>query len=35
MLLNVAAHNMSIGNIKVSQRERHITYNITKHTNVL
>ncbi len=26
MLLNVAAHNVSIRNIKVSKRERHITY---------
>jgi hypothetical protein len=30
MLLNVAAH--SIRNVKVSIRERHITYSITKHT---
>jgi hypothetical protein len=25
MLLNVAAHNVSIRNVKVSKRERHIT----------
>jgi hypothetical protein len=31
MLLNVAAHNVSIQNIKVSKRERHITYSVTKH----
>ncbi len=35
MLLNVAAHNVSIRNIKVSKRERHITYSVTKHTYVL
>ncbi len=34
MLLNVAAHNVSIRNIKVSKRERHITYTVTKHTYV-
>ncbi len=28
------AHNVSIRNIKVSKRERHITYSITKHTYV-
>ena len=32
MLLNVAAHNVSIRNIKVSKRERHITYSVTKRT---
>ena len=35
MLLNVAAHNVSIQNIKMSKRERHITYSVTKHTYVL
>jgi hypothetical protein len=32
MLLNVAAHNVSIRNVKVSKRERHIMYSVTKHT---
>ncbi len=32
MLLNVAAHNVSIQNLKVSKRERHITYRVTKCT---
>ncbi len=32
MLLNVAAHIVSIRNIKVSKRERHKTYSLTKHT---
>jgi hypothetical protein len=32
MLLNVAAHNVCIQNIKVSKRERHITYSVTKCT---
>ncbi len=32
MLLNVAAHNVSIRNVKVSKRERHIMYSITKRT---
>jgi hypothetical protein len=31
MLLNVAAHNVSIRNVKVSKQERHITYSVTKH----
>ncbi len=35
MLLNGDAHNVSIPNIKVSKRERHITYRVTKHTYVL
>jgi hypothetical protein len=35
MLLNVTAHNVSIQNIKVSKRERHIKYRVTKHTYVL
>jgi hypothetical protein len=35
MLLNVAAYNVSIQNIKVSKRERYITYGVTKHTYVL
>jgi hypothetical protein len=35
MLLNVAAHNVNIQNIKVSKRERHITYSVTKHTYIL
>jgi hypothetical protein len=34
MLLNVAAHNVRIRNRKVSKRERHITYSVTKHTYV-
>jgi hypothetical protein len=34
MLLKVAAHNVSILNIKVSKRERHIMYSVTKHTYV-
>ncbi len=29
---NVAAHNVSIRNVKVSKRERHIMYSVTKHT---
>jgi hypothetical protein len=33
-LLN-AAHNVSILNIKVSKRKRHITYSVTKHTYVV
>jgi hypothetical protein len=32
MLLNVAAHNVSIRNIKVSKHERHIQYSVTKRT---
>jgi hypothetical protein len=32
MLLNVAAQNVSIRNVKVSKRERHITYSVTKRT---
>jgi hypothetical protein len=32
MLLNVAAQNISIRNIKVSKREHHIMYSITKRT---
>jgi hypothetical protein len=32
MLLNKAAHNVSIQNVKVSKRERHITYSVTKNT---
>jgi hypothetical protein len=32
MLPNVAAHNVSIRNVKVSKRERHITYSVTKRT---
>jgi hypothetical protein len=34
MLLNVAAYNVSIQNVKVSKRERHITYrsqNVQRH----
>jgi hypothetical protein len=33
MLLNVAAHNISIENVKVSKRERHIMYSVTKRTS--
>jgi hypothetical protein len=32
MLHNVAAHNVSIQNVKVSKRKRHITYGVTKRT---
>jgi hypothetical protein len=32
MLLKVGAHNISIQNVKVSKRERHIMYSITKRT---
>ncbi len=32
MLLNVATHNVSKWNVKVSKRERHITYSVTKHS---
>jgi hypothetical protein len=32
MLLNVAAHNVSIRNVKVSKCERHLTYTVTKYT---
>jgi hypothetical protein len=32
MLLTVAAHNVSIQNVKLSKHERHITYSVT--TNV-
>jgi hypothetical protein len=32
MLLNVAAHNVSRQNVKVSKRERHIAYSVTKRT---
>ncbi len=32
MLLNVAAHNLSIRNVKVSKSEHHIMYSITKRT---
>jgi hypothetical protein len=35
MLLNVAAHSVSILNIKVSKGEHHIMYSVTKHTYVL
>jgi hypothetical protein len=31
MLLKVAAHKVSIQNVKVSKRERHIMYSVTKH----
>jgi hypothetical protein len=30
MLLNIAAHNVSIQNVKVSKRERQITHIVTK-----
>jgi hypothetical protein len=30
MLLKVAAHKVSIQNVRVSKRERHITYRVTK-----
>ena len=32
MLLYVAAHNVSIGNVKMSKRECHITNSVTKCT---
>ncbi len=32
MLLNVAAHKVSIRNVKVSKCERHIMYSVTKRT---
>ncbi len=32
MLLNIAAHNVSLQNMKVSKRECHITYSVTKCT---
>ncbi len=32
LLLNVAAHNVSIKNVTVSKREHHITYSIPKCT---
>jgi hypothetical protein len=32
MLLNVAAHNVSIQNVKMSKREQYITYSVTKRT---
>jgi hypothetical protein len=32
MLLDVAEHNVSIQDIKVSKSESHITYSVTKHT---
>jgi hypothetical protein len=32
MLLNIAAHNLRIQNVKVSKCERHIMYSVTKHT---
>jgi hypothetical protein len=32
MLLNLAAHNVSIRNVKVSKRKHHITYSVTKRT---
>jgi hypothetical protein len=32
MSLNVAAHNVSIRNVKMSKRERHVTYSVTKRT---
>ncbi len=35
MLLNEAAHNVSIRNLKVSKPERNNTYSVTKHTYVL
>jgi hypothetical protein len=34
MLLNVAAHNVSIRNVKVSKREHHITYSVVMVQNV-
>ncbi len=34
MLRNVAAHNVSIRNIKVSKRKHHITYSVTKCTSL-
>jgi hypothetical protein len=33
MLLNIAAHYVSIKNVKVSKREHHITYSVTKRTS--
>jgi hypothetical protein len=30
MLLNVDAHNVSLQNVKVSKRESHIMYSVTK-----
>ncbi len=35
MLLNVAAHNVSIQNVKVSKCERHRTYSVTKRYTFL
>jgi hypothetical protein len=35
VLLNEAAHNVNIRNIKVSKLESHITYSVTKHKYVL
>jgi hypothetical protein len=32
MLVNVGVHNVSIRNVKVSKREHHITYSVTKRT---
>jgi hypothetical protein len=32
MLLNVAAHKVSIQNVKVSKHERYISYSVTKLT---
>jgi hypothetical protein len=32
LLYNVAAHSVSKQNVKVSKRERHITYSVTKST---
>ncbi len=32
MLLNIATHNVSMRNVKVSKRERHITNSVTKCT---
>ncbi len=31
-LLNVAAHNVSIRNVKMSKHGRHIMYSVTKRT---
>ncbi len=32
MLLNIAAHIVSTRNVKVSKRECHMTYSVTKRT---
>jgi hypothetical protein len=34
MLFNVAAQNVSIRKVKVSKRERHIMYSVTKRTEL-